>query len=548
MTKLSSIFKFVLLSLLLLQSFSTYGQGNSMSYLKQVFPKLTNLYQEELLNSNTHYIFAVDVSGSMIQYNDVVTPAIQAFVRALPIGEQVSIMPFGTTTHENTIGLCCKIDDNTKRQVEISLSGLYTNDGYTREFRRNTDVGKAMEAINKAMLNNQNAQINVIVIITDFLNDLPNGGEQKLSDDYLSKLNVDFDNVTNKSYTRVVALQLPKAGTGVGFCLDQLQEKVFCNLSETKRFDRVPAIKDKNAIAHWFEQLSRDIMTEKLKAVIELDNKQNRPLFKATMDIDGNTTAEIHWTPNKLYQSLQIDSIATESQSLYTFHYNEEVLKAYQDTALIDMELGQLKHKNWGLRKFDENLNIGLSLPTPYDDELQTLSISKPLQSSSDSKNSWVFTFFLPFKVTVALLILLIIYIILVIKSIIRNANERFIGKVEFTDKRGRDIGDTIDVRCNPSQTLYIGAGGNMGCGLSGATWTIQIKKKKAFPLAFWERPSFEWSVKPGNGFVRDGKNKQRGLLGRYGKKNTRSRIDLSCGPDGSNITHGVKISIKKNK
>lgn len=521
------------------------SQTNSLAYLEQTFPKLTSLYHPELMDCHTHYIFAVDVSGSMIKYDDTVTPALQAFALALPPGEQVTIIPFGTDAKENTPGLCCKVEGPTQKQVlSTALSTLYTNDGYSREFRHNTDVNKAVAAINKAILNNQEAQMNVIVIITDFLNDLPNGGEQKLTDEDLNKLNKDFNNVTSDAYTRVVALQLPPAGSGKGFCLDQLQEKVFCNTSLTKRFDVIQAIKDKDAISHWFEQLSRDIMTEKLKAVIELDNERNlRPSLKTKIDIDGNTKAEIHWTPNKLYRQIKIDETKTDEGSDYIFKNNKEVWQTTPDTALIDLKLGKLVNKKWGLRRFSEKLNIGMSLPTPYDDELKKLSIDKPIQATSDKQSGWLFTFFLTFWWTVATAIALIVYIFLVIKSCVRNSKERFIGTVDFTDARGRDIGDTISVKVGPSKTLLIGDGGNSGCDLSGADWTIKVIKMNPSPFLVWKRPVFEWSAK--SGFVRDGRNKKRGLLGRYDKNNTRRRIDLECGVDSDHITHNVKIRIK---
>ncbi len=73
------------------------AQSNPLSYLERTFPKLTNLYKDELKQCRTHYIFAIDVSGSMVKYDEVVTPALQAFAQALPVGEQVSIIPFGTT-------------------------------------------------------------------------------------------------------------------------------------------------------------------------------------------------------------------------------------------------------------------------------------------------------------------------------------------------------------------------------------------------------------------------------------------------------------------
>ena len=518
--------------------------SNTLSYLKQTFPKLTNLYEKELSNCHTHYIFAVDVSGSMVKYNEIVTPALQAFAQALPLGEQVSIIPFGTDAKENTPGLCTKIQGDAQKQTLItSLATLYVNDGYSPEFCRNTDVKKAVEAVNKAILNNQEVQMNVVVIITDFLNDLPGVGEQKLKNADLEKLCKEFDNVTDNTYTRVVAMQLPKAGTGAGFSLDQLQQSVFSTTSITRKFDVIQAIKDQAAISHWFEQLSREIMTEKLKAVIQLDNERNlRPSLKTKMDIDGNTIAEIHWTPNKLYKKIKIEATNTDKNSSYIFKNNEEVWQITQDTALVDLELGRLVHKSYGLRKFDENLNIGLSLPTDYDDELKRLSIEKPLQATSDSQSGWIFTFFLPFWLTVTLIVLTILYIILVIKAKIRNSAERFVGTVDFRDSRGRDIGDTIKVNANQSRPLIIGESGNYGCDLTGASWSIKVAKKTPSAFLFWKRPAFEWSKN--SGFICAGK-KRRGLLGRYRKNNTKSRIDIECGPDSDKITHIVTIKIK---
>lgn len=542
----STIFSILMALPLVVWAQQNGSASNTLSYLKQTFPKLTNLYEKELSNCHTHYVFAVDVSGSMVKYNEIVTPALQAFAQALPLGEQVSIIPFGTDAKENTPGLCTKIQGDAQKQTLItSLATLYVNDGYSPEFRRNTDVKKAVEAVNKAILNNQEVQMNVVVIITDFLNDLPGVGEQKLKNADLEKLCKEFDNVTDNTYTRVVAMQLPKAGTGAGFCLDQLQQSVFSTTSITRKFDVIQAIKDQTAISHWFEQLSREIMTEKLKAVIQLDNERNlRPSLKTKMDIDGNTIAEIHWTPNKLYRQIKIEATNTDPGSDYVFNNNEKVWQVTQDTALVDLNLGKLVHKNYGLRKFNENLNIGLSLPTDYDDELKRLSIDKPLQATSDNQSGWLFTFILPFWLTVAILVFLILYFILVIKAFFRNSSERFIGTVDFSDSRGRDIGDTITVKVNPSRTLLIGESGNFGCDLLGASWTIKVIKKKPSALLFWKRPSFEWSAK--DGFVRDGRNKKRGELGRYGKSNTKSRIDIECGPDSDHITHNVKIRIKQ--
>ena len=509
---------------------SQSSQTNSLAYLEQTFPKLTSLYHPELMDCHTHYIFAVDVSGSMIKYDDTVTPALQAFALALPPGEQVTIIPFGTDAKENTPGLCCKVEGPTQKQVlSTALSTLYTNDGYSREFRHNTDVNKAVAAINKAILNNQEAQMNVIVIITDFLNDLPNGGEQKLTDEDLNKLNKDFDNVTSDAYTRVVALQLPPAGSGKGFCLDQLQERVFCNTSLTKRFDVIQAIKDKDAISHWFEQLSRDIMTEKLKAVIQLDNERNlRPILKTDISINGTTTAEIHWTPNKLYREIKLDSTFTDSNSNYVFENNKDVWQTTKDTVLTDIELGKLKHKRWGLRYYKENLNIGMLLPTPFDDELKKLSIDKPIAETSSEQSGLIFTFILPFQVCCALLLLFLLWMYFAYKTALYNKKIKIRGILTVKQyPKGKVLIDQQNIKTSDSISIGQGA-----YHVEGAKWTIKIHK---VPGNCWIFKKAKWGYTMTEGAV-DGRRKKV-----YNSKKV--SIDmLLVGPGDGIFTHNIKI------
>ena len=503
--------------------------GGSLEYLEQTFPKLTGLYHQELRDCHTHYIFAIDVSGSMIKYDDTVTPALQAFARALPLGEQVSIIPFGTDAKENTPGLCCKVNSPAQKQsLETSLSTLYINDGYTQEFRKNTDIAKAVAAISKTILTNQEAQMNVIVIITDFLNDLPDIGEQKLAEDILEELNKDFDNVTNNKYTRVVAMQLPKAGTGAGFCLDQLQEKVFCNTSITKKFDIVPVLKDKGAISDWFERLTREIMTDKLKAVINLDNERNlHPTLKTNININGVTTAEIHWTPNKLYREIKLDSTYVDAGSNYVFKNNKEVWQTTRDTVLSDIELGTLKCKTWGLRYYKEKLNIGMSLPTPYDDELTKLSIDKPIPATSAEQSGLLFTFFLSFQVCCALLIIFLIWMYFVYKTALYNKKIKIKGYLTVNTLPGMKV--VIDKKkIKASDSITIGQGSYL---VEGAKWAIKFYK---IPGNSWLLKKAKWGYTVVDGAI---EGKQKKIY-----NSPKVSTILNIGPDKGNYTHNIKI------
>ena len=70
----------------------------------------------------------------------------------------------------------------------------------------------------------------------------------------------------------------------------------------------VPLTNPDVMISQWFEQLKRDIMVTKLKAVIDNANRLNPFTLKTTTSIDGKVKAEVHWTPSKLYPIMQIDS------------------------------------------------------------------------------------------------------------------------------------------------------------------------------------------------------------------------------------------------
>lgn len=522
-----------------------YGQNNtatnSMAYLNQQFPQLTMLYEPELQGMKTHYIFAVDVSGSMKKYDETVTPALQAFARALPVGERVTVIPFGTTAKDNTPGLSVEIaNDGTKSVLTGTLTTLYTNDAYTPDFKRNTDVNAAVAAINKTLLNNQEAKMNVVVIITDFLNDLPGKGEVKLMPGQLDDLSKNFNNSTEDMNVRVVAMKLPPMGSGKGYCLDQLSDSVFNLTNDNRRFEIVPVISNQAAISHWFEQLSRDIMTEKLRAVIQLDNKNVTPRINTEIDIDGNTKGDIHWVPSKLYTQVSIDSIYADSGSDYEFRIGKDVIQITGDSVLIFEKMGKFKNKSWGLRQYDEPLNLRLSLPTPYDAELKKLSIDKPTPQTAQEKIGWLWTFLLPFWLCVALIILFIIYIILVIKAAQRNAADKFKGRVDFTDHRGRPVGETAMIRPTSGQ-INIGATGTGDLGVANAEWSVVITKESPSPFTFWKKPKYKWQSK---GHAVDGRNRHSGYFGRYGEPGTTKRLSLECGVDSEHVTHGVDITM----
>ena len=71
---MKNIIKRIIAVVAILASYTTANahQETPLAYLENTYPQLTELFRDELSNYPAHYIFAVDVSGSMKKYQDMV--------------------------------------------------------------------------------------------------------------------------------------------------------------------------------------------------------------------------------------------------------------------------------------------------------------------------------------------------------------------------------------------------------------------------------------------------------------------------------------------
>ena len=508
----------------------------SLEYLENTYPKLTDLYRDELMKYPAHYVFAVDVSGTMKQYSGAVINALRPFIQALPDGDRVDVIPFGTEALSNMLSYCGVINPDVRATLNKNIQNLYTDASYTKEFRGYTDIPKAISAIAKSVQNNRDYKVNVIILLTDFRNDVKGDSpsERKLRPDELERLNTEMGAATHGIYTRSVALELPVNPAAPGYCLPQLKEKVFP--TEGSGLEIVPLTTPDVMIGQWFEQLKRDIMVTKLKAIIDTENRMDPIRLKTETDIDGNVTADIHWKPNKLYPKMKIDSTYLSGDG-FTFENNKENFTTTCDSVL-HLDLGKIEHDGVGFHRLQDSLNLGILLPTDYDDELTSLGVKKPLPNTKKPESRMLFSFFLPFVTTVILLLLLLLYIIGVINSMIRNAKFCFKGNFTFYDSNKSQVGDIVRMpKQNPSAVINVGNGGTGRCKVDDAEWQFVIEKKKANPFLVFTKPYFTWrSTKK---YVAQGRA-QSGVLKYEGPATMR----VDCGPSRGTITHGVKVQL----
>lgn len=481
-----------------------------MEYLQGFCPKLYDKYKNEIGKYVAHYIFAVDVSGTMKRFEPYVVPSLKAFFNALPDGDMVTVIPFGTEIL-NLPGYAGTINATMRQNLIERAQDLYTNSNLTKEFMRHTDIKKAVEAVAAAVRNNRDYKINILVVLTDFRNDVPVDKERPLKANEIEDLYGGFNAAIKGLYTRNIALELPyidargnmsteKNRSMKGYCLNQLRDKVFPQEGDGK-LQTVPVGNSPEAINHWFVQLQRDIMVTKLQAVIHLENNVAPATVETEVDIDGNVIAKVDWTPTRLYPNLKIDSSYFESAD-WNFINDEESWQMTKDQH-IEVKLGQVKHREFGFHSNSDSLKLGLSLPTEYDNELELLNIKKPIPDTKASIGRWLFTFPLPLWLCCVIIAAILWYIIMFMKAVKRNASLKLSCKVVLIDLATEEEFD-VSKRMDKLDGLSIP--GSAGIKLPvNVPWSVKIYKKKINPFLLFGDPYFMWESQKNYVFTRSG-------------------------------------------
>ena len=135
-----------ILLLIALGTLLMFGQESmaqtAIERLKNDYPAVMEQYGRNLQGIHTHYIFVIDVSGTMNKYkDDVVVPGIKNFLNTLPEGNYASIVAFGGKAAE----MCTPLKINTENR-KILIENLDKSYREAVRFQANTtrlDVASA---------------------------------------------------------------------------------------------------------------------------------------------------------------------------------------------------------------------------------------------------------------------------------------------------------------------------------------------------------------------------------------------------------------------
>ena len=495
--------KIALVGLLLLAGAAVSAQDTGLAFVKKQYPQLSTMFQKELVSEHATYTFAIDVSGTMNKFSPIVIPALNSFVEALPNGDYVRIIRFGTTAKGSENGYLGTVSPNLKIDLRRAIGQLYTNTNDDRAFRAHTDIPAVMKEVSSALQNSEN-NMNFVFILTDFRNDQISGGEHKITSGDLDKIYYDLEPAASGKNGRIIALRLPVDTNASGYCLDQLKSQVFDKVDLDYEMQDITS---EDALSSWFEELKKQIMVERLRTIVRAENKVADIDFDTDISIDGNVIANVRWKPNRLYASIQIDSSFVQDKRIegdssaisprprytksgFTFKNNPEVFMETTETDLQELELGKIKNRSFFFHKLDDELDLGVKLPTPYDDELHRLGIRKPIPDVAVPVKKTLFTFFLPFWLCATIVGLILLYLLLVIRKAGKNAKWSVRKTIVAKDSVSGDVVEKWEGRIRDSRGITLSKLGGI---------QLIYYKKMFSPFLLHKKPQLKGKVVNGS-------------------------------------------------
>ena len=96
-----------------------HAQTVAEQSLRKDYPLLVEKYGASLEGQHAHYIFAVDISSSMREYEDVVKSNFLTFVDAIPNGDKITLIRMANKQYTDYVGMfqCIELDNTVRNEL-----------------------------------------------------------------------------------------------------------------------------------------------------------------------------------------------------------------------------------------------------------------------------------------------------------------------------------------------------------------------------------------------------------------------------------------------
>ena len=435
------------------------AQDHDFNNMEKEYPLLMQRYGTRLESRNAHYIFAIDISSSMTQYEQVVRESLKTFVNAIPDKDQVTIIVVcdeNTTNYLNSIK-CITIEPAVRQSITAAINSrqfkfLRRNDPHDGSdmFTMTSRVLEAMNVVNSS-------DLTFVYLLTDFEYWTHRNKFNKGNEDWLSLKPL----LTEKHRGAMCKYGVELAQRGVSHPEAVIKPELDAIFGP---IDYQPA-SDAAILKQWFGHIIDEIRAQKINSMLKADWQQwlaerklgisisDRRVEMTLQNPDTNLvsgfTAEAIYTVEKeptWYPSyIQIDSADVTVTVNYESKYAEEI------------------HKLQGLCKVNPNDEDAVNLT-----RRETIAVPYVgVWNSTLPKWAW------------ALIILLIAMIIISLIWEALQKPQKRLTSIQVK-KQGSNGANTFN-----GDTDYlpytIGEGGDLS--IPGAAWRLKIEPRRYNPI-----------------------------------------------------------------
>lgn len=468
----------------------TFAQQNAKQAVEKDFPGLMKLYGDKLETCHAHYIFAIDISSSMLPFEETVKSKFLEFVNALPDGDEITLIKMASTDKTDYVNNCrsIKLNPEVRKNIkDIIYSQQFKfirggssdgSDGYTM-------TKKVIEAINDVGSND----LVFVYFFTDF--------EYWTSHNKYNKSKENWDALKNKLANRRY-YSMYKYGLELNFNDKSLRNEAIFKRELDQVFGPVEyqGVSTAAFLSQWFDQLQSNVLAMKLHSIVNTDWTKFNESVKLELSLSGdNVILETSSVDMPLAKGLQVELNGLGDN--FIPNDIDDISTGEQET-----KIGRLVtlNKTWipGYETIGGgDATVSIKSLSNYDDEIERLyelcegiTPPRPEIAGIDVPSFNVWNCHIPYIVVIIILVLIGLYILSTAYTIFFIRLNKSWSVVIERSVNGIPIPELSNIIKAPFE---LNSTKNKE---SNKEWTIFVYGKKYNPILFWKKSGYYIKIK----------------------------------------------------
>ncbi len=481
--------KFFLLSFLIIFVLSAnivFGQGHDFEALKKEYPMLMKRYGSRLESRTAHYIFAIDISSSMQEYESVVRQSLVTFVKAVPDGDQITLIAMSdenNTKYVNSIK-CITINPKLRQSIVQTITSPQFRFLRTGDKNDGSDGYSMTRKVLEAMNVVNSSDLTFVYLLTDFEYWTHKNKFDKTQEDWSGLKSLLSDKHKGMMCKYGIELNSSKVSHSEAIFKPEL-DNIFGPLDYQQANSAV-------ILAQWFGHIINDIRAHKINAMLKADWKEYLDSISVSLQQNGcDLNAVINTPKNDLVSGATVTLANGGGKYLEPA---KEVLANECDDNVWRASVGRYKTEStWYpsyLKEDASDARLIVSFASPYAEEifkLQGLCQEKTgapdavrfnQEYSVNTPAAKVWNSIAPLWVWIVIVALALLLIVSIVLKYIQKPHKRYTNFVVARKAAGRSKQYPGDTRTFP---YSLGTDGELV--IPGATWKLRFTTKRYNPI-----------------------------------------------------------------